>query len=111
MFSRYQFESRSSVRRLAVGRWSYLWAGLLGPVYVLSNGGGWYVLHALALSAGLTLAPALTIAAPMSAPSARQRATMGRLGGRLITAMPRFKIFLAASQYTARTGRSWAQLL
>jgi len=63
MFSRYQFESRSSVRRLAVGRWSYLWAGLLGPVYVLSKGGGWYVLHALALSAGLTLALVALVAA------------------------------------------------
>ncbi len=63
MFSPYTLESRSSVRRLTVGRWSYLWAGLFGPLYVLSKGGGWYALQALALSVGLTLLLVALVAA------------------------------------------------
>ena len=63
MFPPYLFESRQSQRRIVVGGWSYLWAGLFGPVYVLAKGGGRYVLHALALSLGLTLALAALVAA------------------------------------------------
>lgn len=63
MFPRYLFESRNTRRRIDVGGWSYLWAGLFGPVYVLSKGGGQYVLHALALAVGLTLALAVLVAA------------------------------------------------
>jgi hypothetical protein len=62
MFPRYLFESRQTKRNVTVGGWSYVWAGLLGPLYVLSKGGRQYVFHALALTAGLMLAVAVLLA-------------------------------------------------
>jgi hypothetical protein len=62
MFPRYLFESRQTLRKVTVGGWSYVWAGLFGPFYVLSKGGRQYVFHALALAAGLTLAFAALLA-------------------------------------------------
>src|SRR5476651_716920 len=62
MFPRYLFESRQSHRRVVVRRLSYLWAGLFGPFYVLSKGGGLYVVQALALTAALTVALAALVA-------------------------------------------------
>jgi hypothetical protein len=56
MFPRYLFESRQTERNVTVGGWSYVWAGLLGPLYVLCKGGRQYVFHALALTAALMLA-------------------------------------------------------
>jgi hypothetical protein len=62
MFPRYRFESRQTMRTVTIGGWSYVWAGLFGPLYVLARGGRLYVFHALALSAGLTLAFAALLA-------------------------------------------------
>jgi|SRR5476649_2069331 hypothetical protein len=72
MFAPYLFESRQTQRRVTLGRWSYLWAGLFGPAYVLSKGGGWYVLQALALTLGLTLAFAGLVAATSYVPAFQQ---------------------------------------
>ena len=63
MFPHFVFESRATERRIVVGAWSYLWAGLFGPVYVLSKGGGKYALQALALSVALTLGLTALVAA------------------------------------------------
>ena len=62
MFPRFLFESRQTARNVTVGGWSYVWAGLFGPLYVLSKGGRKYVVHALALTAGLMFAFAALLA-------------------------------------------------
>ena len=62
MFPRYLLESRQTMRSVNIGGWSYVWAGLFGPLYVLFKGGRLYVFHALALTAGLTLAFAALLA-------------------------------------------------
>jgi hypothetical protein len=55
MFAPYLLESRQTRTRVNIGRWSYVWAGLFGPLYVLAKGGRIHTLYALALTVVLTV--------------------------------------------------------
>ena len=55
MFAPYLIESRQTRTRVSIGRWSYIWAGLFGPLYVLAKGGRGHTFYALALTVVLTL--------------------------------------------------------
>ena len=54
-FTPYRFTNPSTEQSLFVGRWSYLWAGLLGAVYVAWKGMGSRFLVALAVNIGFAV--------------------------------------------------------
>lgn len=46
-FPRYRFSDPQTERNIFVGRWSYLWAGVLGFIYVIYKGMGGRAAYAL----------------------------------------------------------------
>ncbi|HZP98736.1 MAG TPA: hypothetical protein VFB13_04300 [Reyranella sp.] len=54
-FARYRFQDPKTEHNIFVGRWSYLWAGLLGFIYVIWKGMGVRALLALAINIGLAI--------------------------------------------------------
>jgi hypothetical protein len=55
MFALYLFENRQTKKYVSVGGWSYVWAGLFGPLYVLAKGGRSSTFRSLVLTVFLTL--------------------------------------------------------
>jgi hypothetical protein len=57
MFAHYLIEDRKTGKHMSIGGWSYVWAGIFGPLYVLSKGsrGAFVIIKAFALSMGLAL--------------------------------------------------------
>ncbi len=63
MFETYRFEHLGTDQSREITSWSYVWAALVGPVYVLKHG---FVLGALAMLV-VTMAIAVSVAATMTA--------------------------------------------
>jgi hypothetical protein len=72
MFASYLLENRTTRRRIAIRGWSYVWAGLFGPFYVLSKGGRRSVFGAIALSLALTLVLVGVVGATSYIPALQQ---------------------------------------
>jgi hypothetical protein len=57
IFAHYLIEDRQTGKRMSITGWSYLWAGMFGPLYVVSKGGrgAFNILKTFALSFGLAV--------------------------------------------------------
>ena len=55
MFSTYQFVDASDEKTIRIGKISYLFAGFLGPAYVLVKSGPWKLLQSFCWSIGCAL--------------------------------------------------------
>ncbi len=65
LFSRYRFTHPKTEQSIFVGPWSYLWAGLLGAVYVAWKGMGSRFLLAAAINIGFAFVALVVTAVPI----------------------------------------------
>ena len=54
-FPRYRFQNPKTEQNIFIGHWSYLWAGLLGFIYVMYKGMGSRALAAAAVNIGFAI--------------------------------------------------------
>ncbi len=55
LFPRYRFTHPKTEQNIFIGKWSYLWAGLFGALYVAWKGMGSRFIYAAALNVGLAI--------------------------------------------------------
>ena len=84
IFPRYRFTHPKTEQNVFIGRWSYLWAGLFGAIYVAWKGMGSKFLHALAVNVGFAVLVLGTTAATSMTRFVTTRMWAGAVAGMVV---------------------------